>query len=116
MVEGTRVALGLQIHLEGVRWTLCLSGIAFDSGEGKSLCLEWKWMFLLTLTWREGRVLAPSQRRSGGTAPVWIFEGGEQRGGRGPLSKAISFHLAALCSRRLQYAHPSRSSLGKIYF
>lgn len=42
MVEGTRVALGVQIHLEGMQWTLCLSGIAVDSGEGKSLYLEWK--------------------------------------------------------------------------
>lgn len=58
----------------------------------------------------------PSQCHSGRTVLVWIFEGGEQWGGRGMLPNAISFHLAALRSRGLQYTHPSRSSLGKIYF
>ena len=72
MVEGTEDRPGLlpcagghvllrevQMHFEGNGWTVCLSDAAFNLGEGKCLYLERKEMSLLTLTWREGCVLAP---------------------------------------------------------
>lgn len=49
----------VQMHLEGKGWTICLSDAAFDLEEGKCLYLERKKMSLLTLTCREGCVLAP---------------------------------------------------------
>lgn len=50
---------GVQRHLEGKGWTICPSDAAFDLGAGKRLFLERKEMSLLTVTWREGCVLAP---------------------------------------------------------
>lgn len=69
-------------------------------------------MSLLTLTWREGRVLAPVP------VPLRQDGAGMDFGGRGAVgdaTDAISFPSAALGSCTLQRAHPSRSSLGKIY-